>query len=90
METWLAASHGLDMKMLLYVCTNCFSFTWCLQRSQPLRSQMRPAQWAVTLPSGLQPQAQMSITLLGEWWRSIAQLLFSCNGFMVAAGGGGS
>ena len=51
---------------------------------------MRPAQWAVTLPSGLQPQAQMSITLLGEWWRSIAHPLFSCNGLMVAAGGGGA
>ena len=49
---------------------------------------MSPAQWAVTLPSGLQPHARMSITHLGECWRSLAQLLPSCKEPMMAAGGG--
>ena len=64
--------------MLLYVCADCMSFTWCLQRSRPLMSQMSPAQWAVMLPSGLQLHAQMSTTHLGECWRGIAHLLLSC------------
>ena len=88
-ETELAACHMLVTKMLLFVHANCASFTCCLQRRPPLRSQMRPARWAVTLPSGLQPQAQMSITHLGECWRSTAMhLLLRCKESPMAAGGG--
>ena len=48
---------------------------------------MRPAQWVVTLLSDLQPQAQMSITHLGECWRSSAHWPLSCREHMMAAGG---